>query len=90
MGNLPSGSRARAARVWAGLLLACALLCAQVVEAGGLQHHHKLTAVEQGMHRVVEVLFGCVVGIAVSWILSKVWPLPEARAPKPPGRSQAG
>lgn len=30
-----------------------------------------------GMHRVVEVLFGCVVGIAVAWVLSRVWPLLE-------------
>jgi len=55
-------------------------ITAAIVIAGGLQHHQKLTAVEQGVHRVVEVLFGCVVGIAVSWILSRVWPLPEAGA----------
>lgn len=54
-------------------------ITAAIVIAGGLQHHEKLTAMDQGLHRVVEVLFGCVVGIAVAWILSKVWPLP---APK--------
>jgi len=26
------------------------------------------------------VLFGCVVGIASAWVLSKVWPLREAPA----------
>ena len=52
-------------------------ITAAIVIAGGLQHHEKLTAMEQGMHRVGEVLFGCVVGIAVAWLLSKVWPLPE-------------
>ena len=31
-----------------------------------------------GMRRVAEVLFGCVVGIAVAWLLSRLWPLPEA------------
>jgi uncharacterized membrane protein YccC len=51
---------------------------AAIVIAGGLQHHVKLTAIEQGLHRVGEVLFGCVVGIAVAWTLSKLWPLPEA------------
>ena len=33
---------------------------------------------EQGLRRVAEVLFGCVVGITVAWILSKLWPLPES------------
>jgi uncharacterized membrane protein YccC len=55
-------------------------ITAAIVIAGGLQHHQKLTALEQGMHRVVEVLFGCVVGIAVAWALSKVWPLREPAA----------
>ena len=55
-------------------------ITAAIVIAGGLQHHEKLTAMEQGLHRVGEVLFGCIVGIAVAWILSKVWPLPEARS----------
>ena len=54
-------------------------ITAAIVIAGGLQHHDKLTGMEQGLRRVAEVLFGCVVGIAVSWILSKVWPLPEPR-----------
>ena len=52
-------------------------ITAAIVIAGGLTHHEKLTAMEQGLHRVGEVLFGCVVGIAVAWVLSKVWPLPE-------------
>ena len=54
-------------------------ITAAIVIAGGLQHHVKLTAVEQGLHRVGEVLFGCIVGIAVAWTLSKLWPLPESR-----------
>jgi len=54
-------------------------ITAAIVIAGGLQHHAKLTAMAQGLHRVGEVLFGCVVGIAVAWILSKVWPLASAR-----------
>ena len=52
-------------------------ITAAIVIAGGLQHHDKLTGMEQGLRRVGEVLFGCVVGIAVAWLLSKVWPLPE-------------
>jgi uncharacterized membrane protein YccC len=52
-------------------------ITAAIVIAGGLQHHDKLTGMEQGARRVGEVLFGCVVGIAVAWLLSKVWPLRE-------------
>jgi uncharacterized membrane protein YccC len=51
-------------------------ITAAIVIAGALQHHDKLTGMEQGARRVGEVLFGCVVGIAVAWLLSKVWPLP--------------
>jgi uncharacterized membrane protein YccC len=56
-------------------------ITAAIVIAGGLHHHDTLTGVEQGIHRVAEVLFGCVVGIAVAWFLSKVWPLPEPGHP---------
>ena len=56
-------------------------ITAAIVIAGGLQHHDKLSGFEQGLHRVAEVLFGCVVGIAVAWFLSKVWPLPESGHP---------
>jgi len=54
-------------------------ITAAIVIAGGLQHHDRLTGMEQGVRRVGEVLFGCVVGIAVAWLLSKIWPLPEPR-----------
>lgn len=57
-------------------------ITAAIVIAGGLQHHDKLTGMEQGLHRVAEVLLGCVVGIAVAWLLSKIWPLPEPSVTK--------
>jgi uncharacterized membrane protein YccC len=56
-------------------------ITAAIVIAGSLQHHDKLTGMEQGLHRVAEVLFGCVVGIAAAWLMSKVWPLPDAPRP---------
>jgi uncharacterized membrane protein YccC len=31
---------------------------------------------EIGLRRVAEVLFGCLLGLAVSWLISKIWPLP--------------
>lgn len=48
-----------------------------IVIAGGLQHHDKLSAFEGGMVRVGEVLFACVVGIVSAWVQSKLWPLPH-------------
>ena len=53
-------------------------ITAAIVIAGGLQHHDKLTGMEQGVRRVGEVLFGCIVGLAVAWLLSRVWPLQES------------
>jgi uncharacterized membrane protein YccC len=50
-------------------------ITAAIVMASGLEHHSKLTGVEHGLHKVGEVLLGCVMGLAVSWVMSKVWPL---------------
>ena len=38
------------------------------------------TAFRQASFRMSEVLFGCVVGLAVAWLVSVVWPLPEPQA----------
>jgi uncharacterized membrane protein YccC len=65
-------------------------ITAAIVIAGGLQHHDKLTGMEQGLHRVAEVLLGCVVGIAVAWLLSKIWPLPESGGTKVLNKRDAG
>jgi len=53
-------------------------ITAAIVIAGSLQHHDTLGALERGAVRVGEVLFGCLVGIASAWVLSKLWPLREA------------
>lgn len=52
-------------------------ITAAIVVASSLQHHNTLNAFEQGAIRVGEVLFGCVVGVLVSWALSKIWPMPQ-------------
>jgi uncharacterized membrane protein YccC len=57
-------------------------ITAAIVLAGGLTHDSKLTGVEHGLHKVGEVLLGCVMGLVVSWLMSKIWPLPEPK-PKP-------
>jgi uncharacterized membrane protein YccC len=52
-------------------------ITAALIIAAGLTHHTKLTAVEIGLRRVGEVMLGCVVGLMVTWLVSKIWPLPE-------------
>ena len=50
-------------------------ITAAIVIAAGLTAHSEMSAVEHGLHKVAEVLFGCFVGVMVSWLMSKVWPL---------------
>ena len=52
-------------------------ITAAIVIAAGLTSHSKLTGVEHGLHKVAEVIFGCLVGLVVSWAMSKVWPIAE-------------
>lgn len=54
-------------------------ITAALIIAAGLTHGSKLSAAEVGIRRVGEVLLGCVVGLAVSWSMSKLWPLPEPK-----------
>jgi len=66
-------------------------ITAAFVIAAGLQHHDRIDGLHAGLGRVSEVLFGCIIGLVVSWGLSKVWPLPgkAAAAPKTPVPSAA-
>jgi len=52
-------------------------ITAAIVVAGGLLHQSKASGMEEGLKRVAEVLLGCVVGLLVSWLMSKLWRLPE-------------
>jgi uncharacterized membrane protein YccC len=52
-------------------------ITAAIIIAAGLTHHSKLSGVEIGLRRVGEVMLGCVMGLLVSWLMSKIWPLPE-------------
>jgi uncharacterized membrane protein YccC len=62
-------------------------ITAAIVIASGVTHHSKLTGLEHGLHKVAEVIFGCLAGVAVSWVMSRVWPMEPPRepavAPKP-------
>ncbi|MGB8772452.1 MAG: FUSC family protein [Candidatus Korobacteraceae bacterium] len=61
-------------------------IAAAFVIAAGLEHHKRLGGLQAGAGRVSEVLFGCVVGLAVAWFVSVVWPLPEPVAASPAGK----
>ncbi|HYX20383.1 MAG TPA: FUSC family protein [Thermoanaerobaculia bacterium] len=52
-------------------------ITAAIVIASGLESHSKLTGMEHGLRKVGEVLLGCFMGLAVSWLMAKVWPLPH-------------
>jgi len=51
-------------------------ITAALVIASGLTHHSKPAGVEFGLIKVAEVLFGCFVGLGISWLMSRLWPLP--------------
>jgi uncharacterized membrane protein YccC len=58
-------------------------ITAALVIASGLTHHSKLRGVENGLHKVGEVILGCVMGLVVSWTMSRIWPMADAE-PKIP------
>jgi uncharacterized membrane protein YccC len=62
-------------------------ITAALVIAAGLSHHSKLTGLEVGMRRVAEVLLGCVVGLVVTWLMSRIWPLSASPTPTTPPKA---
>jgi len=52
-------------------------ITAALVIASSLSQHSKMTGIETGLRRVGEVILGCVIGLLVTWLISKVWPPPE-------------
>jgi uncharacterized membrane protein YccC len=50
-------------------------ITAAIVIASGVTSHSRVSGVEHGLHKVAEVVFGCLVGLLVSWAMSKVWPI---------------
>jgi uncharacterized membrane protein YccC len=50
-------------------------ITAAIVIASGLTDHSKLGGVEHGLHKVAEVIVGCLMGLIVSWVMSHLWPL---------------
>jgi uncharacterized membrane protein YccC len=56
-------------------------ITAALVIASALTHHTKSAGIESGLIKVAEVVFGCVVGVGVSWMMARVWPLPDGMTP---------
>jgi uncharacterized membrane protein YccC len=55
-------------------------ITAALVVAASLTHHSRGTGAEIGLSRVGEVLLGCIIGLTVTFVMSKIWPPPEGEA----------
>ena len=53
-------------------------ISAAFIISAGLEYHSRKHGFLAGVGRMNEVLFGCLVGIFVAWLVSVVWPLREA------------
>ena len=48
-------------------------ITAAIVIGSAVQYGSSTIGVLQGLHKIAEVVFGCLVGVAVSLVMSKVW-----------------
>jgi uncharacterized membrane protein YccC len=48
-------------------------ITAAIVIAAGISRSSTLGGIEHGLRKVGAVVFGCIVGLLVSWLMSKVW-----------------
>jgi len=55
-------------------------ITAAIVIAGGLAYGSATQGIEKGLHKVAEVVFGCLVGMLVSVFMSRLWILQPAAA----------
>jgi uncharacterized membrane protein YccC len=62
-------------------------ITAAVVIAAAAANDSFAVGIEHGLHKVAEVVFGCLVGVAVSMAMSRVWlirsPIEETIGPRP-------
>jgi uncharacterized membrane protein YccC len=52
-------------------------ITAAIVIASGLADNSRMSGVEHGLHKVGEVILGCLVGLLVTWLMSLGWPVRE-------------
>ena len=48
-------------------------ITAAIVLAAGISEGARTAGFESGLRKVAQVVFGCIVGMLVSWLMSKVW-----------------
>ena len=56
-------------------------ITAAIVLAAGISQGTRGAGFESGLHKVGEVIFGCLVGLTVSWLMSKVWLVKQPAEP---------
>jgi uncharacterized membrane protein YccC len=57
-------------------------ITAAIVISGGIFAHSGMSGLESGLRRMGEVLFGCLVALAVSFVMARLWPVtPHAAEP---------
>jgi uncharacterized membrane protein YccC len=56
-------------------------ITAAIIIAGGLTAQSTEIGFEQGLHKVAEVVFGCFVGVVVSWLMARFWLIPPPDKP---------
>jgi len=61
-----------------------ATITAALVIATGLARESTAAGFQAALLKVAQVLFGCLVGIGVSWLISRAWPLLETSEPSVP------
>ena len=54
-------------------------ITAAIIIAADLERDSRLTDIQLGLRRVGEVMLGCVMGLAISWLMSKLWPLHKSK-----------
>jgi uncharacterized membrane protein YccC len=60
-------------------------ITAAIVIAAALENDSSATGIAQGLHKVAEVIFGCLVGLIVSLMMSRVWLIREPGSDLYPG-----
>ena len=48
-------------------------ITAAIVLAAGISEGARAAGFQSGLRKVAQVIFGCIVGMVVSWLMSKVW-----------------
>jgi uncharacterized membrane protein YccC len=54
-------------------------ITAALVTASCLMEQSRLSGIVDGLHKVGEVILGCLMGLVVTWLMSRIWPLHEPR-----------